>query len=176
MTDSFADELNEQQMDTDSLFQALRYYLAELSDDLPAEDMLGEIRAAERDSQVDAELTRFERDSWLLEVAALRVLSSAWSDPAQRGAVRRALAEAKGKLPVIEVAILAIAAMYGMYLIATGGVKRTEKTYEREGTVYKEVTEYADPVDPLRSVTGLFAPPQSANSDQVESATDDSAP
>jgi hypothetical protein len=62
-----------------------------------------------------------------------------------------AFVEAKAKLPVIEVGILAIVAMYGMYLTVTGGVKKRVAERKKDGT-YAETTEYASPEGPLGMV------------------------
>ncbi|EME60898.1 hypothetical protein [Amycolatopsis decaplanina] len=70
--------------------------------------------------------------------------------------LRAVLAETKGELPVIEVGIIAIASMY---LPATRGIKKYEKTTTRkpDGTfVEKEKIEYTDPARPLGAITDIF--------------------
>ncbi|MBB5858149.1 hypothetical protein ACFQ05_21255 [Amycolatopsis umgeniensis] len=159
MTPSFADELNTRAIDTDGVHQALRYYLAERLDDLPPEDMLEKMYDAAGKDRVDAVHSDLTRDPRALESAALAVLSAAWSDESEQNRIRAVLTETKGKLPVIEVGIIAIACMYGMYLRTTRGIKRYEKTTTRkpDGTfVEKEKIEYTDPTRPLGAITDIF--------------------
>ena len=72
---------------------------------------------------VDAALRVLESDPLLEENAALALLSFAWEEPGEVERIKRAIETAKTKLPVIEIAIFAIAGMYGMYPIATGSKK-----------------------------------------------------
>jgi hypothetical protein len=69
--------------------------------------------------------------------------------------IRRCFAEARQKLPVIETAIIAIAAMYGMYLIATGG-KEMEKIERRKDGTYVKTTKWVPAMGPLRAIVDLF--------------------
>ncbi|RKN38966.1 hypothetical protein [Streptomyces hoynatensis] len=158
-TSSLADELNARAVDTDGVHQALRYYLAERLDDLPPEDMLKQMyEAADRD-RVDAACAELGRDPRSLENAALVVLSAAWAEESERDRLRAVLTETKGKMPVIEVGIIAIACMFGMYLLATRGIRRHEKTttHKPDGTfVEREKTEYVNPADALGSIVDLF--------------------
>jgi hypothetical protein len=158
-TSSLADELNARAVDTDGVHQAIRYYLAERLDDLPPEDMLERMyEAADRD-RVDAARADLMRDSRLLESSALVVLSAAWADDTERDRLRAVLTETKGKLPVVEVGIIAIVVMYGMYLLATRGIKKYEKTttHKPDGTfVEKEKIEYINPAGALGAIVNLF--------------------
>jgi hypothetical protein len=159
MTPSLADELNARGVDTDGVHQALRYYLAERLNDLPPEDMLKRMYATAGRDRVDTARTDLTRDPSLLESAALLVLSAAWAEDSERDQIRAVLAETKGKLPVIEVAIIATACMYGMYLLATGGKKKTTKTTIRkpDGSYEsRETIEYADPARPLGAIANIF--------------------
>lgn len=159
MTPSLADELNARGVDTDGVHQALRYYLAERLDDLPPEDMLERMYAAAGRDRVDTARTDLTRDPSLLESGALVVLSAAWAEESERDQLRAVLAETKGKLPVIEVAIIATACMYGMYLLATGGKKKATKTTIRkpDGSYEsRETIEYADPARPLGAIADIF--------------------
>jgi hypothetical protein len=63
MTPSLADELNARAVDTDGVHQALRYYLAELLDDLPPEDMVGRMYDVAGQARVDTVRTDLMRDS-----------------------------------------------------------------------------------------------------------------
>jgi hypothetical protein len=167
MSSSLIAELAARSIDSDSVHQATRYYLAQRLDDMTPDEMLGEMIAAVGDRPaVDAAITTLAGDPLLLENADLLFLSAAWSEDHERQRLSAVLDDAKGKLPVIEVAILAIVAMYGLYLWRTGGVKRSEKTIERKpdgSFVERAITDYAAPTGPLRQITSLFnagGPPQ----------------
>jgi hypothetical protein len=159
MNETFAEFLNSQQADSDTLQQALRYYLAERTEDLPMEDMREELIAAVGDAgTVNSTISRLEGDSETVDAAALVVLSAAWDDPAERERVRSAVENARVKLPVIEVAIIAVAAMYALWLLKTGGVKETEETTHRgpDGSFEQtRRTEYYSAEGPLRTVIDL---------------------
>jgi hypothetical protein len=160
MTETFADFLNSQQADSDTLQQALRYYLAERTDDLAPEEMRDELTAAVGEADpLDFAISRLEADSETVDAAALAVLSAAWDDPAERERVRSAVENARVKLPVIEVGILAIAAMYGLWLLKTGGVKETEEATRRapDGSFEQtRRTTFYSPEGPLRAVIGIL--------------------
>jgi hypothetical protein len=90
----------------------------------------------------------------------LLVLSGAREDPGDHDTVTATLDDAKGKMLVIEVSVLAIV-LYGLYLRRTGGISRSEKTSERrpDGTlVEREIVEYAPVDSPLKALTSLFQP------------------
>lgn len=159
MTPSLADELNTRGIDTDGVHQALRYYLAERLDDLPPEDMLERMYAAASRDRVDTARNDLTRDPSLLESVALVILSAAWAEESERDQLRAVLAETKGKLPVIEVAIIATACMYGIYMLATGGKKKATKTTIRkpDGSYEsRETIEYTDPARPLGAIIDIF--------------------
>jgi hypothetical protein len=108
---------------------------------------------------VDAVLSTLAQDPLLLENAGLLVLSGAWSDEREREQVTLVLEDAKGKLPVLEIGLLALVAMYGMYLWRTGGVRRSEKTVERKADgslVEHDIVEYTGPSAPLQAIVSLF--------------------
>ncbi len=68
----------------------------------------------------------------------------------------------------VEVEILAIVCMYGMYLHATGGKKKSTKiTVHRADGSYEvhEIVDYADSLGPLRAIAGLFRQNKSGNQD-----------
>jgi hypothetical protein len=158
-TSSLADELNARAIDTDGVHQAIRYYLAERLDDLPPEDMLERMHDAADKDRVDKAHADLTRDPQLLESAALVVLSAAWAVDSEHDRLRAVLTETKGKLPVVEVGIIAVVVMYGMYLLATRGIKNSEKTttHKPDGTfVEKEKIEYTDPTRPLGAIANIF--------------------
>lgn len=146
---TFLEFLNEQQPDAITIQQATRYYVAE-KHGLPPTEMLKAIRAPK--DELDAAQQQLEQDPPMLENACLATLSAGWLE--DDTLVRNAFAEAKMKLPVIEVAIVAVVAMYGMYLAVTGGVKKKVVQRNRDGS-YKETTEYHAPQGPLGTVMNL---------------------
>jgi hypothetical protein len=157
---SFADFLSGRRADTDTVLQAARYYLAERTGDLSPREMCQALAQAAADpAAVDPVLHRLEQDSGLLEDACLALLSSAWEDSAEVQRVRNAVEQAKEKLPIVEVGILAIVAMYGMYLLTTGGVKRSETVVKRTpdgGLEERKLTEFFGPAGPLSEVAKVL--------------------
>jgi len=160
MQPSLKDFLIYRQADTDTIQQAARYYLAERTEDLSPEEMRQRLIQAIGDAKkVDSVLRTFEDDPILAENACLALLSAAWDEAGEVQRIRSAVDSAKTKLPVIEAAIIALVGMYAMYLITTGGVKKSEMTVARnpDGSFIETVTtEYFGPSGPLSTVTSLF--------------------
>ena len=112
--------------------------------------MLGELRGAvTNEEELQRQLKELGKDPAALEQAALVYFERAWRDDAQKPSIRAAFKHAKGKLPVVETAILAIVAMYGMYLMATDGV--TEITVKRNPDGGYEKVEKREPFVPIVS-------------------------
>jgi hypothetical protein len=159
MNETFETWLARNRVDGDSLMQAARYYVAERTDDLDTADMLDEMAThTGQRAAVQAELGRLVGDTARMEAAALSVLRWAWNDADERPRVERAIDAAKKKLPVIEVTILGMVVLYGMYLEVTGGRKsvttRTTDKGEKGGRVDETTTEYYP--HPLKSLVDLF--------------------
>src|SRR6266404_6821827 len=135
---TFTEFLNERQADVDTVQQAFRLYLSEQTNDLPPEAMRARLTEAANDSaELKRRLKALETDSVALEQAARACFEYAWTDESQEPSIRAAFKYAKRKLPVIEVGILALVVMYGMYLIATDGGKTEEekvKIQKADGT------------------------------------------
>ncbi|WP_327687095.1 hypothetical protein [Streptomyces sp. NBC_00467] len=163
MTESLTAFLEHIGADADTVQQAARYYLAEHTDDLDYEEMRDEVLAAAPDAaEAETLLHLLTSHSEYLEQGALVILSTAWEDPGERDMVRDALLDAKAKLPVVEVAILGIVVMYGMYLLATRGRKKHKRVVEhrRDGSFKESVeTEYFPPGNPLSALIQLFNQP-----------------
>jgi hypothetical protein len=165
MSESLEAFLTARGVDTETIHQAARYYLAERTEDLPVDDMKEDLANASQDpAEVEAMLADLERDPNAIEQGALALLSAAWDDPAERERVESAIDHARGKLPVIEVGILAVVVMYGLYLQKTGGLKTTETVVERtaDGRFRRTTrSSYFDVGTALGSVVKLFtgAPP-----------------
>ena len=160
MSESFKDFLTERAVDSDTIHQAARFYLAERTDDMDEEEMKEElVRQAGDPDAVEAALRLLERDSAALENAGLALLSAAWDDPQERERVKGAIEGAKKQMPIIEIAILAIVGMYGMYLVKTGGKQRVTKVVKRnpDGSLEEtEITEYHKPSEPLSAVVSTI--------------------
>lgn len=163
MSESLLAFLKDIDADADTIEQATRYYLAERTDDLPYQEMRAQVFAAAADTRQAQELLQLLAvRSDYLEQGALAVLSVAWDEPGQSELIRRALLDAKAKLPVIEASILGIVVMYGMYLLATRGKKRVKRVIVRtEQGRFKEITEteYFSATGPLSTITQLFKQP-----------------
>jgi hypothetical protein len=151
MNETFTEFLNGMQADPDMIQQALRIYLSERTNDLTHKEMLTELgETVTSEEELDQLLKQLEHDPDALEQAALIHFEHAWEDEAQRPSIRAAFEYAKGRLPVIEMTILAVVAMYGMYLIATeGGL--TEITVKKNPDGSYEKTEKREPFVPIVS-------------------------
>jgi len=146
--------------DPDTIHQAMRAYIARSTGFMSEEQMRAKLleRVGE-ESRLQQALKALESDATLLEAASLATLSDAWADPQQQKLVERAVDGARASMPVIEIGMLAVVAMYGMYLHTTGGKKSEEivrrKTADGSFETVKRAT-YYDPKGPLSAITGLF--------------------
>ena len=161
MTQSLLDFLTEQHVDSDGIQQAARLYLAERTDDLTKREMRQQLDQATGDARlIDTLMKKLEQDSAAVENGALVLLSWAWEEPGERERVIRAIEQAKAKLPVIEVTLIVIATMYGMYLIATGGKKKVTTWVKRreDGKLEesRETIEYAGFPEVISAMVKLF--------------------
>jgi hypothetical protein len=156
MNNTFIEFLNEMEADPDMIQQALRMHLSERADDPTREEMLTELReVAISEEELDKLLKRLERDPDAIGQAALVYFEQAWNDEAQQPSIRSAFRHAKGKLPVVETAILAVVVMYGMHLIATEGVSEISVKRNPDGSYEK--TEKREPFAPIVSaIASLF--------------------
>ncbi len=155
MTDTLAAALNRQHADADVVHQAVRYYLAERFGDLDVDQMRQTVAERVGSTQADAMVFQLIGNPGLLEQSALLILSSAWSDEQERERLASAVGDAKGKLALVEAGLLALVTIYGLYLLATGGVRRSDTTViRRPDGSYEErtVVEYTDPGSALGSL------------------------
>ena len=158
MNDAFEQYIQSNHIDDDRLLEALRTYLAEQLDYLPEEDMLSEMSDKTDTIEIKQLLWQLERDKASLVGAASIILGSVWNDPDQRELVEEAINNANQKLPIIRTGIIATVAMYGMFLIATGGVQEHSMTTIRpDGSIEAEHTVYQPPTAPLQTVVALFS-------------------
>jgi hypothetical protein len=150
MSRSLADVLNETQADRDTVQQGLRLFLAEQTDLTPRE-MLAEMQAGAGSEKIQQFLDQISADGEALNQAALIALQGAWMDPAAQPSVRTALLHAKDKLPVIELGIIAIVAMYGMYRAIPAQPTKVTTIIREPGGKYTEITEEHEPFLPILS-------------------------
>lgn len=120
---SLRDLLEERQLRSETIYQAVRYYLAERLHDPDPDDLLAQL-ATVMDDPDDACAT-LSGDALLLENAALLVLSQAWEDPGERERVCRAIDGATGKLPIIDPDLIAIVCLYGLYQMSRVRIAET---------------------------------------------------
>ncbi|SET86436.1 hypothetical protein SAMN04487962_1336 [Marinobacter segnicrescens] len=156
MTQKFEDFITEKNVSGHDLAQAARYYLSERCDDPTTTEMREALyTATENPTAVDAGLDLLARDPVALDQASYALLAWAWDQPDEVSRVESAIGAAKQKLPVIEAGLLAMVAMYGMYLVVTGNRKRTTTTvYHADGTKTEKVEEYYPPS--LSGLTAIF--------------------
>jgi hypothetical protein len=158
--ESLADYLNDINASSDVVEQALRYYLAQRTDDLPPEEMREQFLAESADpKRLEQQLALLEGASDQIEEAALTYLSAAWADEEERDAIRNALQQANKSLPVVEIVVLTTLVMYAMYLLATRGKSREiRRTHRGPDGSFTEETEtvYANPAPWLNGIFGLF--------------------
>ena len=160
MTKRFEDFLKQVQVDFVTIQQVVWLYLVEQVDDMLLEEMLIEMRVVVIDLlYFDEQLKRLERDSGALTEIASDYLAHQWEDEQAREQVENVFQHTKGKLPVIEVTMLTIALMYGMYPATTGGVteEETSEAINADGSRTKKKRIKREPFGPIGSaVASLF--------------------
>jgi hypothetical protein len=154
MSTTFADFLNEVSPDADTIQQSLRIYLSERTGDLTPDEMLSTMLASAADrTGIEQARIQLERSPEAIDQAALVYFEREWDDEEQRPAIRAVFLNAKNQLPVIETAIIAIAAMYAVHMLVTGGVtERITRTRKRsDGTFEWTSQEKVEPFHPIVS-------------------------
>jgi hypothetical protein len=152
MSEEFSDLLNAMAADADRIQQALRIYLSERTDDMTPDEMTRELNASTVDpKQLSETLRGLEQTPEAVEQAALLYFEREWEDVARRPAVRAVFENAKNQLPVVETAIIAVAAMYAIHILVTKGVTETKKTSrrKRDGTFETIVVEKVEAFHPV---------------------------
>jgi len=94
-----------------------------------------------------------------VEQAALAFFDREWEDEARRPSIRAVFQNAKNQLPVVETAIIAIAAMYAIHVVATGGriETKTVTRRKRDGTFETTQSEKLEAFHPIISgISRLF--------------------
>jgi hypothetical protein len=158
--DTFLDFLNERRPEEEKILVALRFYLAEVTDDKLPRELQEEMENAASDPHaVGDALAQLKKDRGAQARAAISFLADRWEDPAERLRIARAFDGAATKLPVIEAGLIAIVTMYGIFLMATDGRRKKSRTIEsgKDGT-YREVVveEMYSPMGPIKAVLQLF--------------------
>jgi hypothetical protein len=184
MSQELLDFLTGQEADAATLQHAVRYLVAERSSDATATEMSQRLVEAAGDATlVDHALRQLETDGPLLEALDLAVLQGAWEDDGLRDLVRGAVIDAKLKLPVVEVTVIAVAALYGAWLARTGGRSRHERVITRnpDGSFEeRETTEWYGPEGPLREIgralSGMTPPTDTSPGDERDSPPPASSP
>lgn len=162
MTQTFADFLNQIDADATTLQSAGRYVAAELSGDLTPDEMRDDLVTATGDTgAVQEAIGTLSSDSTLLLQANVTALAALWDDPESQHVVRNALLEAKSKLPIVEVTVVVLGALYALHLVLTRAVKSKTTTVEVQADgSWRESTEvaFSDPSGPLSAIGGAFLP------------------
>lgn len=160
MNESFADYLNSIKPNDEIIEVAAKGFLSEHTEDMIPKEMKSRLTAsaANRDD-LERELLRLERSPAERREACLAFLCWAWQDSQNRPKIRAAFDGAEAKLPAIESTLLALIALYGMYLLVTEGV--SEETHvvihNRDGSFEEKTTrKYASPLGVLSLIPKLF--------------------
>jgi hypothetical protein len=157
---SFAGFLNERRPEDEKVLVAMRFYMSEITDDKLPRELAGEMQEAiGHERQVHAALAQLEGNRAEQVHIALAFLAHRWEEPAERDRIIRAFDGAATKLLVVESGLIAMISMYAMFLIATGGRRKTTRTVVRkpDGRFEETVTEEMfGPSGPLQAIVSLF--------------------
>jgi hypothetical protein len=153
---SFSDMLETLRPTDEALEQAVRLYMSEATNDMsPASMHASMVRAASADT-VNEALEALAHRAALRHDLCVEILSVAWEDGDKRDAIEAALEGASEKMPVVEAGLIAMVAMYALYLLVTDGKVSEEVAHKPDGS-YTRKTKWAGPVGPLKAVVALFA-------------------
>lgn len=159
MTQSLADFLAQRNVDGETVeLAAWDLVIALTGGQAPEELKQALVAHTAKPDVVEAELQRLEQDPLTRANAALALLSASWEDPAKTELTRAALTEARSAGVPIKTAILAIVAMYAMFLVQTGGVQHATSRVELkpDGSFMQETeTTYYAPEGPLSTIVDL---------------------
>jgi hypothetical protein len=160
----FDEFVNENGIPLDVLQEAARLSLAEEIDDLEPNEMRRQLAEVVGEKDLDAALRWLEANPSVIENASVAYLAETWNELSGEKRVRSAVDDASAAMPVLEMGIAAIAAMYITWLFVTGG-KATEDVQEEETTTavtgersIKRVSKktFWGPTGPLRVIVDLF--------------------
>lgn len=160
MNEVLADYLNTIKPNDETIETATRCFVSEYTDDLIPQQMKNRlVTVATNRDDLEHTLLRLERSPAERREACLAFLSWAWQDSKNRPRIRAAFEGAQAKLPAVESALLALVALYGMYLLTTGGVKEEVRVvvYREDGSFEEKTSrKYASPLGVLSLITTLF--------------------
>lgn len=157
--DDFSTYLTSIRASRQTVLVGLRYLVSEQNGDLTSREMTVELEGVATEAEVAGALRSLEESEARMDELALLYLGEQWADPEKRDSIAGALTAANAKLPVVELAILALVAMYGLYLIHTGGAtRRRRRTIRRPDGTFEEVeeAEYADPSSWISGLTAIL--------------------
>jgi hypothetical protein len=166
VSDTLVSELQRTSPDPAVLPHAMRYFVSARSGDQPPARMRDDLLAGGiAPGRVDGAMELLQRDPAIMEAVALSILQAGWEHDDDRVLARGALGAAQAKLPIVEAALIAIVAVYGLWLTATKG-RKSHQHVIRRGTDGRweesETTEWYGPSGPLQAIVdvlGLRAPP-----------------
>lgn len=164
MTESLLEYIERHRFDADTIQQATRYYLAEITDDRLPEELVAEIGKRTGEPHAVAAALKFLESDWrAIEACCMAFLTQAWQDAKERDRIKSAMTEAKNALPVPEVSIIAAVAVYALWLHYNKPPPPAEKREKYEsrpdGTERRETfTKYQPPPGPLAHLAKLFTP------------------
>jgi len=160
MNEGLVEFLNRTKPNQETIEVATRTFLSELTEDMPPSKMKRNLVGAATDRQaVERALLELEASPQDRLQASLTILVWAWENLDNRARIQAAFRGAQSKLPAIEAGLLALVAMYGMYLMTTAGRRRENRTIKiaQDGTFEETTTiEYERPTGSLSMIAKLF--------------------
>lgn len=152
--------LNAKRATPETVLEVMNTTIAELSDDKQEDEMLAEMRQAVGAAEVEKLQQLFRAEPQVVREAALAWLAVADADPRNAPLLASAVKDADRSGVLTEAALVAVVAMYAMYLIATNGVKsKTVKIEQKSDGSYNrsEQTVYASFSESLRAAFNVFS-------------------
>lgn len=160
MNENFVEYLNTINPNQETILVATRAFISEITDDLLPSEMKDQMISATKNANMfESEILQLESSAQERLEACLNFLAWAWENQTNRQLIQAAFEGAAAKLPAIETGLLALIAMYGMYLVATGGRRKEIRKIRQktDGTFEEEIiTEWESPTGTLLSITKLF--------------------
>jgi hypothetical protein len=163
MSDSLVSELQSAKPDPAVLVHAMRYFVSARSGDQPPIRMREELLSAGlAPDRVEQAVELLQRDPATMEAVALAILQTGWESQDDHELARGALDGPQTKLPVVEVGLIAIVAVYGLWLTATKGRKSHQHVIRRapDGSWEEiETTDWYGPSGPLEAIAKVLGLP-----------------
>lgn len=156
---SLLDYLNDTRPSEEVIEAATVSFLSENSGDLPPQIMrVRLVEAFDNGTELQGILDRLQKSPYDRTRLCISYLESEWANSEMQIGIRAAFKGVAGKMPATESALLAIVAMYGMYLLANhvhgGTVTTYRKLEDGRWTEYKKVERSAPstPVGVIKNV------------------------